>query len=607
MTATAPRPTPPASTPDPAPDPTLAGAGLPIATGAVTARDLWHRTRHHRGLATGTVLILVLATLAALAIPLLLGAVVDVVARNRPSDQLPWIIAGLVAATLAQGVLYGLGAWGVGRLGELVMADLRESVVERALAVPVADVEQAGTGDLVARACSDVDAVSEAMRDAIPETVGPALLIALTIVGLATLDWRLALAGLAAAPIQIFAARWYLRRSRPIYRAERVAEGARSQRLHASVTGARTVRALRLGGTHGEAIVGSSRRAVDLAISASSVRARFFSMLNAAELLGLSVVLLVSFPLVRDGSITVGAATAAALYFYRLFDPIGALLSELDTVQSAGAALARLVGVTTLPAPAERARTVEHAPSLGVRLAGVSFAYDPARVVLHDVDLVVRAGERVALVGPSGAGKTTVAKLVAGIHEAGRGRVEVGGVDVRELDRAQLARLVTLVTQEVHVFAGPLRADLHLARPDADDPQLRAALERVGARGWVDLLPDGLDTVVGDGGHRLSPTEAQQLALARLVLADPAIAVLDEATAEAGSAGATVLEAAATEAVAGRTAIVIAHRLTQAATADRVVVLERGRVVEDGTHDELLAGGGVYAELWAAWSADRAH
>jgi ATP-binding cassette subfamily C protein len=164
---------------------------------------------------------------------------------------------------------------------------------------------------------------------------------------------------------------------------------------------------------------------------------------------------------------------------------------------------------------------------------------------------------------------------------------------------------VTLVTQEVHVFAGPLRADLHLARPDVDDAQLRAALERVGAAAWVDLLPEGLDTVVGDGGHRLTPTEAQQLALARLVLADPAIAVLDEATAEAGSAGAAVLEAAASEAIAGRTSIVIAHRLTQAATADRVVVLERGRVVEDGTHAELLAEGGVYADLWAAWSAIR--
>ncbi|MCQ0018980.1 ATP-binding cassette domain-containing protein [Actinomadura madurae] len=230
----------------------------------------------------------------------------------------------------------------------------------------------------------------------------------------------------------------------------------------------------------------------------------------------------------------------------------------------------------------------------------------PGRPVLHGVDLELRPGERVALVGASGAGKTTVARLVAGVHRPGAGTVLVGGVDLADLGPGAARRAVALVTQEVHVFAGPLAADLRLARPGATGADLRAALAAVGALEWARALPDGLDTVVGDGGHRLTAAQAQQLALARLVLADPRIAVLDEATAEAGSSGARTLERAADSAVADRTALIVAHRLTQAASADRVVVMEDGRVVESGTHDELRAAGGRYAALWQAWSGARA-
>jgi ATP-binding cassette, subfamily C, bacterial len=569
--------------------------GLPVASGRATWAAVGRLARPYRRLVAGGTLFLLGATLAALALPLLLGEIVDVVVDGRPAGDLDGLVVGLVVATVAQGVLFGLGGWAVGRLGELLLADLREEVVDRALAVPLEDVERAGTGDLVARACGDVDAVAEAMRDAIPEIVASSLIIGLTVVGLATLDWRLALGGLAALPIQAGAARWYLRRSRPLYAAERAAEGTRSQQLHASVTGARTIRALRLQDAHMATITGTSQRAVGLALAAASVRARFFSALNAAELVGLGTVLAVSYPLVQSDTITVGGATAAALYFYRLFDPVGALLTQLDTAQSAGAALARLVGVTSLPPAPASPQGDDQSPaggSSGVRLRGVSFSYDGGRPALEDVDLVVGPGERVALVGPSGAGKSTVAKLVAGVHRPSAGVVEV-----------DVGGRVTLVTQEVHVFAGPLAADLRLARPEATDGDLRAALDRVGATSWVAALDDGLDTVVGEVGHQLSPTQAQQLALARLLLADPAVAILDEATAEAGSAGAGVLDDAAAAVVAGRTSLVIAHRLTQAAAADRIVVLDRGRVVEQGTHDELRAAGGLYAGLWSAWSS----
>ena len=262
------------------------------------------------------------------------------------------------------------------------------------------------------------------------------------------------------------------------------------------------------------------------------------------------------------------------------------------------------MGITQLPRPDLAGQTGRPTDS-SVVVSGVGHAYTTGHEVVTDVDLTLRPGERIALVGASGAGKTTLAKLIAGVHAPTAGQVRIGGVEVAALDPAAPRAVVALVTQEVHTFAGTLAADLRLARPDATDEELVAALDRVGALGWVRVLPNGLATVVGAGGQRLSATQAQQLALARIVLADPLIAILDEATAEAGSAGARALEAAALRALEGRTALVVAHRLTQAATADRVVVLDAGRVVEIGPHSELTARDGPYARLWAAWSRSR--
>jgi ATP-binding cassette, subfamily C, bacterial len=289
----------------------------------------------------------------------------------------------------------------------------------------------------------------------------------------------------------------------------------------------------------------------------------------------------------------------------------------MGDLQQAAASLARLIGVADLPGPAEpaaggsppvrdpRARPGRPPAPLAVELRGVGFEYVPGHPALDGIDLTVRAGERVAIVGPSGAGKSTLAKLLAGIHRPTRGEIRIGAHGIGDFDSPVAAGLVALVTQEVHTFAGRLDEDLRLARPGAAKRDLWHALDLVGAKRWVKALDEGLRTVVGEGGQRLTPTRAQQLALARLALADPPVAVLDEATAEAGTAGARVLEDALDAVAEGRTTIVVAHRLTQAVAADRVVVLDRGRVVETGPHDQLVAAGGRYAALWTAWSNAR--
>lgn len=590
------------STAPPAPAP--ASATLPTATAAETRRMVAGLLGARRGLVVVSAAVLVASTVAALAAPALLGRIVDVAVDGRPASALDGPVLGLLVATIANALLTGFGVALVAKLGTEVLTDLRERVVDRALATPLAELEAHGTGDLVSRVSGDVEVVAEAVDEGVPEFISSGLLVALTVVGLAALDWRLAMAGLAAVPIQALAARWYVRRAVPVYAAERVAAGERTQALHTAISGVATIWAYRLVAGHLDRIATRSARARDLAVETGRIRALLFARLNGAELVGLAASLAIGFALVRAGDATVGEATAAALYFHRLFDPIGALVLLLDNVQEAAAALARLVGVAARPSRPDP--TTGDRPSDGsVDATGVSFAYPGGPDVVHGVDLRIAAGERLALVGPSGAGKTTVGKLVAGIHPPRTGRVLVGGVPVAELASGGHRRPVALVTQEVHVFAGSLADDLRLTRPDATDTDLVEALERVGALDWARALPEGLDTAVGSGGTELDSFRAQQLALARVVLADPMVVVLDEATAEAGSAGARRLELSARAALEGRSGLIIAHRLTQAAGADRIAVLEAGAVVQCGTHIELINAEGPYAEYWAAWSASR--
>ncbi|WP_354598348.1 ABC transporter ATP-binding protein [Streptomyces sp. JL1001] len=581
---------------------------LPIATPARTRAALRTLIRPDRGLALTGLGILVAATAVGLLVQPLLGRIVDIVADGRPAGDLTLPVVLLIAVAVVQGLTTTLGLTRIARLGETVLARLRERFVERALNLPADRLERAGAGDLTARVTGDVARVAEAVRSALPEMARSVLAILLTLGALALLDVRFLLAALLAVPVQLLTARWYVRRALTLYADQRVANGAQQQQLLETIGGAVTVRGHRLEEQHTEHSAGRSRKAVDLTMRSVYLVLGFYGRLHIAEYIGLAAVLIAGFWLVRDGAVSIGTATAAALYFHSLFGPVNAALVLLDDAQSAAAGLARLVGVTDLaeqPEPtAGKAAPVSvpqqrTAPTeAAVTVHEVSHAYGPGRPVLHEVSLTLKAGEHVALVGTSGAGKSTLARIVASVQQPTTGTV-TAPAGTGEAS-------VVLVTQEVHVFTGSLAEDLRLARPDATDADLRTALSTVHALDWAEALPDGLATVVGEGGHRLDPARAQQLALARLVLADPALAVLDEATAEAGSAGARVLERSAEAALAGRTALVVAHRLTQAVAADRVVVLEAGRVVESGPHDELRDADGPYAALWRAWSGSRA-
>ncbi|MCX4845161.1 ABC transporter ATP-binding protein [Streptomyces sp. NBC_00893] len=587
---------------------TPAHGTLPIAGTRRTRAEVVRRLGAHRGRLALSLLTLLGGTAVTLATPAVLGGIVDAVADGGGRGRVTVLGVVLVLVAVAGAALAHAGGRMLVVLVQGVLAALREDVFETAVHLPASTLESSDSSDVVSRVTRDVEAVSEAASDVLPDVTDAGFTIVLSVVGLAVLDFRLALAGLVCLPVHVFATRRFLARSHLVYGDIRRLESARGQSVIEAVHGAETIRTYRTQDRHLGELAGHSELAIARQRDGVRLRNRFTGALNAAEFLGLAAVLVTGFVLLGSGAVTVGAATAAALYFHRLFGPVGALLGSLDDIQRATAGLSRLVGIIDLGregATGEsdgtgdgRGRTApadaRHRPAIEVK--GVSFSYDGTRDALRDVSLHVPPGTSLALVGASGSGKSTLARLIAGLGEPDRGEITAG----RAGSAPAPARY--LVTQETHLFGGTLADNLRIARPTATDDELRRALEQSGA-GWA-LEPEwGIDTVLGDAGTPLDEGSVQHLALARVPLADPDIVVLDEATAQSGPGSRTQLRTALERATRGRTSVIVAHHLEQARDADRILVLRRGEVAEQGTHGELLASAGEYAALWHAYTA----
>jgi ABC-type multidrug transport system fused ATPase/permease subunit len=524
---------------------------------------------------------------------------------NRTSDHtlnnhaIAVDVAWLAISSLAYALLSFLARRRSYVIGEKVFARLREEFLHSVLALPLKEVERAGTGDLLSRTTNDVESLARTVRFAAPEWLVAIVQTLITFGAMLIVSPVASLASLVSLPFLYFSTRYYLRYATPGYRRERASYAAMSGVISETAEGARTIDANRLGQRQIDRIDASIRESFYSEMYTLLMRLVWFPITEAAYALATAATLAWSGYLVLSHHLSLGAATTVTLYVVQINVPIDRVIAWLDELQIGQASLARLVGVSVVKDT--RPLDGPEPTSENIVFENVHYAYRAGLDVLKGVSLSVKPGERIAIVGPSGAGKSTIARLLAGIDAPTTGSVTIGGVDVSALPLATLRQHVSLVTQEHHIFIGTVRDNVALAKTGATDEELFAALDAVDVGEWVRALPEGLNTELGTTGHPVTPAQAQQLALARLVLRDPHTLILDEATALLDPRAARHLERSLNAVLEGRTVIAIAHRLHTAHDADRVCVIIDGRVAELGTHDELVSLDGEYAALWRSW------
>lgn len=554
--------------------------------------------RHRRAFAT-LILVNSTAVLASMAGPYLLGGLVEDLSAGSRDLQLGRVVALFVLALVIQTFFVREVRLRGAMLGEQMLADLREDFLVRSVALPPGVLERAGTGDLLSRITTDIDRLANAMREAVPQLSIGVVWTTLLLGALTATAPPLAVAVLIALPLLLTGCRWYYRRAPSAYRSEAAGYAAVAGALAETVDAGRTVEAHRLGPRR---VALSEQRITEWTAWERYtlwLRSVLFPVVNVSNVLLLSAVLMLGGVFVLRGWISVGQLTTGALLAQMLIEPVSLILRWYDELQVAQVSLSRLVGVREIEPDSGDENLSPDGRDL--RAEQVRFGYRTGTDVLHGVTMRVPRGTRVALVGPSGAGKSTLGRLLAGIYEPRTGNVALGGAELSRMPAERVRSHVALVNQEHHVFVGSLRDNLLLARTGASDAELWAALGAVDAGSWARALPDGLGSDVGSGGLPVTPAQAQQIALARLVLADPHTLVLDEATSLLDPRAARHLERSLAQVLQGRTVVAIAHRLHTAHDADVIAVVEDGRISELGGHDALVEADGTYAALWRSW------
>jgi ATP-binding cassette, subfamily B, bacterial len=586
-----------------------------------TVRRILAFARPRRRMLAGFLGLSVVGAVLAVATPLLAGEVIDVLV-NRRSFTLVWQLAVLIAViALAEAGVGLLARWMSARIGEGLILDLRQAVFDHVQRMPIAFFTRTRTGALVSRLNNDVIGAQRAFSDTLSGVVGNLVALALTLAVMLRLSWEITVLALVLLPIFVLPAR---RMGRRLARLELEAANHNSvmstqMTERFSAPGATLVKLFARPERESAEFGDRALRVHDIGVRTAMVQTVFMTALMLVSSLALALVYGLGGFFALQGSLEPGAVVALALLITRLYAPLTGLASARVEVMSALVSFERVFEILDLkPLITEKpdARSVPAGP-VGVAFDHVSFAYPSADKVslasleevstldtrggvevIHDVTFRAEPGQVVALVGSSGAGKSTIAQLVARLYDADEGVVSIGGVDVRDLSFASLRQTLGMVTQDGHLFHSSVRENLLLANDSATEEELWESLRRARLDQLVASLPDGLDTVVGERGYRLSGGERQRLTIARLLLAHPRVVILDEATAHLDSTSEIAVQAALTEALAGRTAIVIAHRLSTVVAADLILVVEGGRIIERGQHEALLAAGGRYAELY---------